>query len=83
MDTIQDPLLSKINDILFEMGVERTAVTLEAHFMRDLGLDSLEVVDLMMSLEREFNMTISDTQMNDIRTVGQLVDFLHQQAVTH
>lgn len=79
--TLQDPLFSKITDILSEMGVERSAVTPEANFMRDLGLDSLETVDLMMTLEREFNLSIPDTDMNEIRTVGQLISYLQQQAV--
>ncbi len=63
------------------MGVERTAVTPEASFTRDLGLDSLETVDLMMTLEREFNLSISDEQMNEIRTVGQLSNYLQEQTV--
>ena len=52
------------------------AVTMEAHIIDDLGADSLDVVDLVMSLEEEFDVEIPDEEVENIRTVGDIVKYI-------
>ena len=68
---------SKIKDIIEkELGVEREKLTPEASFIEDLGADSLDVVELIMGLEDEFGVEISDDEAENIRTVGDAVRFI-------
>tara|TARA_R110002124_G_scaffold112016_3_gene266016 strand:- start:480 stop:719 length:240 start_codon:yes stop_codon:yes gene_type:complete len=72
----------RITNILKNFGVEEKAVTADAHFMKDLGFDSLDTVDLMMQLEQEFNIIIPDDDYSKITTVGNLIHYLEvSQAV--
>lgn len=70
-------LKNKVVDIIVKkLGVERTQVTDDASFTKDLGADSLDTVELIMEFEREFNITIEDSDAEKIQTVGQVVSFL-------
>ncbi len=67
----------KIRDALsqqFEMDPEN--ITLETNLIDDLGADSLDVVELIMSLEDEFGISISDEDAAQLYTVGRIVDYL-------
>ena len=67
--------LETVQDIIIEqLGVSREQLTPEAELMRDLGADSLDVIEIGMSLETEFNMTISDQQSENIRTVSDVYE---------
>jgi len=74
--TITDVIFDRLKEILTEKGVAPTAVRPDAHLIRDLGLDSLDTVDLMMELEQEFKIRITDEQMNQTRTVGQVAELV-------
>lgn len=63
--------------IVDRLGVEESAVTLEASFKDDLGADSLDIVELVMELEDEFDLEISDEDAEKITTVGQVVDYIN------
>jgi acyl carrier protein len=63
------------------LDVELEKVTPEAHFMNDLGADSLATVDLVMKLEEAFNIEIPDSVSEQITTVQQAVDYIAQQKV--
>ena len=68
---------SKIKDIIEkELGVEREKLTLEASFIEDLGADSLDIVELVMEFEKEFNIDIPDEDAEKLRTVGDAVAYL-------
>lgn len=69
--------ISKI--VVDRLGVEESAVTLEASFKDDLGADSLDVVELVMELEDEFDMEISDDEAEKIATVGDAVNYIKSQ----
>ena len=76
---IQEKLISIIAD---QLHIDEEAVTLDATLMGDLGADSLDVVELTMSLEDEidFEMTERDeANMTKIQTVGDLLNFLQQR----
>jgi acyl carrier protein len=70
-------VLDRVKKIVIErLGVEEAEVTLEASFKDDLGADSLDVVELVMELEDEFDLEISDEDAEKITSVGQVVDYI-------
>jgi len=64
------------NIIVDRLGVEEGEVKLESSFKEDLGADSLDVVELVMELEDEFDMEISDEDAEKINTVGDVVTYI-------
>lgn len=67
----------KIKSIIVEqLGVDESEVTPEAHFIDDLGADSLDTVELVMALEEEFGIEISDEDAEKIQTVGDVIKFI-------
>jgi acyl carrier protein len=67
----------RVKEIVAEqLGVDETQVTNEASFMDDLGADSLDTVELVMALEEEFDIEISDENAEKIQTVQDAVDYL-------
>ncbi|MCO6459925.1 MAG: acyl carrier protein [Saprospiraceae bacterium] len=70
----------KVRKIIVErLGVDESDVTLEASFTEHLGADSLDTVELIMELEKEFNISIPDEQAEQIKTVGDAVAYLESQ----
>ena len=69
----------RVKEIVAEqLGVEESQVTNEASFMDDLGADSLDTVELVMALEEEFDIEISDEQAEKIQTVQDAVDYISE-----
>jgi acyl carrier protein len=67
----------RIKDIIEkELGVERDKMTNEASFIDDLGADSLDIVELVMEFEKEFNIDIPDEDAEKLRTVGDAIAYL-------
>ncbi|MCL2109463.1 MAG: acyl carrier protein [Oscillospiraceae bacterium] len=67
----------KVKAIIIEqLDVDEDKVTLTANIQDDLGADSLDIVDLVMSFEEEFNTEIPDDQVETIKTVGDIVKFI-------
>ena len=64
------------NLIVDQLGVAEGAVTAEAHFQDDLGADSLDIVEMIMALESEFGIEISDEKAEGLLTVGDVVKFI-------
>ncbi len=73
MSTIAERVTKAITD---KLGIESSQVAMEARFTTDLGADSLDVVELMMDFEKEFNISIPDEQAEKIETVGQAVEYI-------
>ncbi|MDR4940947.1 acyl carrier protein [Bacillus wiedmannii] len=71
-----DVLERVIKIIVDRLGVEETEVVPAASFKEDLGADSLDVVELVMQLEDEFEMEISDEDAEKIATVGDAVTYI-------
>ncbi len=70
----------KVKDIIAnELGVEREKLTSEASFMDDLGADSLDIVELVMEFEKEFNIDIPDEEAEKLRTVGDALNYLNSK----
>ncbi len=67
----------KVKEIICEqLGVGAGEVTPEASFIEDLGADSLDIVELVMALEEEYDMEISDEEAEKIRTVKDVVTYI-------
>ena len=64
--------------VVEQLGVEEPEVTPEASFVDDLNADSLDLVELIMSLEEEFGMEITDEEAGNIRTVQDAVDYIDE-----
>ena len=62
--------------IVDKLGVAEDEVTAEASFTNDLGADSLDTVELIMELEKEFNIAIPDDQAEKIQTVGDAISYI-------
>ncbi|MDF7816019.1 acyl carrier protein [Runella sp. MFBS21] len=69
----------RILTILEEFGVERRTVTDQVHFVKDLGFDSLDTVDLMMKLEQEFGLRIPDEDYHKLTTMSKLMQYLEEE----
>lgn len=65
--------------IVDQLDVEEDKVTEAASITDDLGADSLDVVDLLMSFEEEFDIEIPDDQVEKIKTVGDIVKFIEEK----
>jgi acyl carrier protein len=72
-------VFEKVKAIIVEqLGVDESEVTMEASFIEDLGADSLDIVELVMALEEEFDLTIPDEDAEKIRTVGEAVRYIQE-----
>ena len=76
-----EEVFEKVKGIIVEqLGVADTenAVTMEASFIDDLGADSLDIVELVMALEEEFDIEIPDADAEKVVTVGDVVDYIKE-----
>ncbi|MFP4019992.1 MAG: acyl carrier protein [Halanaerobium sp.] len=72
-------ILERVIDIVAEeLAVDRDEVTEDSSFIEDLGADSLDVVELVMAFEEEFDVEIPDEDAEDIRTVEDAVNYLEE-----
>lgn len=70
-------VLEKVKAILAEQfDVEEDKITADTDLQEDLGADSLDVVDLLMSIENEFEVEVPDEEIENIKTVGSLVSYI-------
>ena len=74
-----EEVFEKVKGIIVEqLGVADTSVTLDASFIDDLGADSLDIVELVMALEEEFDIEIPDADAEKVVTVGDVVDYIKE-----
>ena len=74
-----EEVFDKIKEIIVEqLGVAENSVTEEASFIDDLGADSLDIVELVMALEEEFDIEIPDNDAEKVVTVGDVVDYIKE-----
>jgi acyl carrier protein len=69
----------KVKEVIIDkLGVEEDAINTDAHFVNDLGADSLDTVELIMELEEEFGIEIPDEDAENMMTVGSVVDYIEK-----
>ena len=72
-------IFDKVKSIIAEqLDIDEDSITLESAIIDDLGADSLDIVDLVMSFEDEFDTEISDEAIEEIKTVGDIVHFIEE-----
>lgn len=73
-------ILEKVTEILVDqLDIDEDKINADASITDDLGADSLDVVDLIMSLEEEFNIEIPDEEVENIKTVGDIVKYIEDR----
>ena len=73
-------VFEKVADLVAEqLGIDKAKITENANIIEDLGADSLDVIEMLMTLEDEFGITIPDEKINQIKTVGQIVELIESQ----
>ncbi len=74
-----EEVFEKVKEIIVEqLGATESSVTMEASFIDDLGADSLDIVELIMALEEEFDIEIPDSDAEKVVTVGDVVDYIKE-----
>ena len=74
---------AKVKEIIIDkLGVEESQITPEASFTNDLGADSLDIVELVMGFESEFQISIPDEDAEKIGTVGAAISYLNDKVGT-
>ncbi|MGQ9472493.1 MAG: acyl carrier protein [Candidatus Caldatribacteriaceae bacterium] len=73
-------VFSKVKEIIVDqLGIDEEEVTPEASFIDDLGADSLDIVELIMAFEEEFDIEIPDEDAEKITTVGEAVEYIESK----
>ena len=71
----------KVKEVIIDkLGVEEDTINTDAHFVNDLGADSLDTVELIMELEEEFGIEIPDEDAEKIATVQQAIDYINDHS---
>ena len=74
-----EEIFERVRDIIVEqLGVAENNVNMESSFIDDLGADSLDIVELIMALEEEFDMEIPDEDAEKVVTVGDVVEYIKE-----
>ena len=74
-------VFDKVKAILVDqLDVDENKVTMEASITDDLGADSLDIDDIVMSIEEEFNVEVPDEQLQNIKVVGDIVKYIEENA---
>ena len=72
-----DAIFEKVKEVIIDqLAVEDEAIKMETSFIDDLGADSLDIVELIMALEEEFDLQIPDSEAEKITTVGDVVEYI-------
>ncbi|HPY63423.1 MAG TPA: acyl carrier protein [Bacillota bacterium] len=73
----QQEILKRVRTILADqLSIDEESVSMSSNIIEDLNADSLDIVELVMTMETEFNLAIPDEEAERIRTVGDAVDFI-------
>lgn len=77
-----EEIFDKVKNIIVEqLGASESSITTEASFIDDLGADSLDIVELIMALEEEFDIEIPDSDAEKVATVGDVVEYIKDHTV--
>ena len=70
-------IFEELKDLISnELGVKNDSITMESDLVADLGADSLDAVELIMTIEDQFGITVDDKDAQSLQTVGQIVEYI-------
>lgn len=70
-------VIEKVRELVAEqLGISKDSITEKSNIIEDLGADSLDVIEMLMTLEDEYGVTIPDDKINQVKTVGQIVELI-------
>ncbi|MCO6438842.1 MAG: acyl carrier protein [Phycisphaerae bacterium] len=75
LEEIQEKVIQVVAD---QLSVDKGEITLSSSFQNDLNADSLDIVELVMELEDEFDLTIPDEEAEKLKTVGEAIEYIKQ-----
>jgi len=74
-----DMIFEKVAEVIAEqLGISKDTITKEANVLEDLGADSLDIIEMLMTLEEEYGITIPDEKINQVKTVGGICELIEQ-----
>lgn len=72
-------IIDKVKELVAEqLGISKDTITEESNIIEDLGADSLDVIEMLMTLEEEYGITIPDEKISQIKTIGQIVELIEE-----
>ena len=72
-------IIDKVKELVAEqLGISKDTITAESNIIEDLGADSLAVIEMLMTLEEEYGITIPDEKISQIKTIGQIVELIEE-----
>ncbi len=72
-------VIDKVKELVAEqLGISKDTITAESNIVEDLGADSLDVIEMLMTLEDEYGITIPDEKIGQIKTIGQIVELIEE-----
>lgn len=72
-------VFEKVAEVIAEqLGVSKDTITLQSNVLEDLGADSLDIIEMLMTLEEEYGITIPDEKINQVKTVGGICELIEQ-----
>lgn len=75
-----EEIYAKLVDMIEKkLEVERSQITSNSNFMEDMGVDSLDLVDLIMSVEEEFDIEIEESEIDTLTTVDSLAEYIYKK----
>ena len=70
-------ILEKVKELVAEqLGISQDTIKPESNILEDLGADSLDVIEMLMTLEEEYGISIPDDQIGQVKTIGQIVELI-------
>ena len=70
-------IIEKVKELLAEqLGIDAKTISDDANILEDLGADSLDIIEMLMTLEDEYGVTIPDDQINQVKTVKQVAELI-------
>ena len=72
-------IIVKVKELVAEqLGISKDTITAVSNIIEDLGADSLDVIEMLMTLEEEYGITIPDEKISQIKTIGQIVELIEE-----
>ena len=72
-------VIDKVKELVAEqLGIDANTIKPESNIIEDLGADSLDVIEMLMTLEEEYGITIPDEKISQIKTIGQIVELIEE-----